>query len=94
MKAVRYRLGEVSKALEASQDVTSVAAVYSKATLIYDSLRSYEFVLSLVTWYDIPIKVNAARKTLVSNVLNLLTSYWGLPHNGFASARTSAKKPM
>lgn len=100
MKTVRYHLAKVKDVLIALQKVTSDTSVCIEVALIYDSVRSCEFVLTLVMYYDILVEANAISELSETEATQLelgmrhfeafvtwLEDYQKL---GFASTRTTA----
>lgn len=103
VKTVRFQLGNVCSALEKIAETTSDPAVRSEAlSLVEHSLKSLEFVLGLVLWYDLLQAVNRVSKTLqaVDSTLDTtLQHLQGLKsfiqdyrENGFKKALTTARE--
>lgn len=66
LKALRYQLPLICNVLETvSSDAASVgdSKTHSEAASLCASLQSYDFMVSLVIWYDILFKVNTISKT-------------------------------
>lgn len=72
MKAVRFQIPGVIKALKEVSEITSDTKTKSEAhSLATYALRSYEFILSLNIWYNILVQVNIVSKSLQSVSANL-----------------------
>lgn len=75
IKAIRYQIPGIIKALEEVSDVTNDSKLKSEAhSLVTYELENYEFILSLVIWYDILVQVNMVSKSLQSVNTNLQMS--------------------
>ncbi|XP_025203847.1 zinc finger MYM-type protein 1-like [Melanaphis sacchari] len=101
VKALRFQLPSVIKALEEMANTTNDPKTRSEAnSLVVNELNSYEFVLSLVIWYEILSEINVVSKSLQSinmhldlstNLLNgLLTFFEQYRTTGFDSAKITA----
>lgn len=101
VKAVRYQLSEVSDALSDLREKTTDCQCASECESLENEISTYEFVLSLVIWYDILIKIHTMSKVWQSEQMQLDTSVkhvevfveW-IDHyreNGFHSALVSAR---
>lgn len=101
VKALRFQLPSVIKALEAVANTTNDPKTRSEAhSLVIHELNSYEFVLSLVIWYEILSEVNVVSKSLQSinmhldvstNLLDgLLIFFEQYRTKGFESAKITA----
>lgn len=65
VKALRFQLPNVIKALEKMPNTTNDPKIRSEVNyLVINELNSYEFVLSLVIWYEILSEVNVVSKSL------------------------------
>ncbi|XP_022165596.1 zinc finger MYM-type protein 1-like [Myzus persicae] len=75
IKAIRYQIPGVIKALEEVSEVTNDPKTKSEAnSLVSHGIGDYEFILSLVIWYDILVQVNMVSKSLQSINTNLQIS--------------------
>ena len=61
VKAVRYQLEDVADCLEALSDIGD-PALYSECRSLRREILSYEFIISLIVWYDILFKINIISK--------------------------------
>lgn len=61
VKAVRYQLEDVADCHEALSDIGH-PALYSEYRLLRREILSYEFIISLIVWYDILFKINIISK--------------------------------
>ena len=69
---MRFQLPSVIKALEEVENTTNDPKTSSEAhSLVINELSSYEFVLSLVIWYEILSEVNIVSKSLQSINMHL-----------------------
>ncbi|GKD79923.1 zinc finger MYM-type protein 1-like protein, partial [Tanacetum coccineum] len=67
VKAIKTQVSQIKKALLKLSKVSDDALVCRNAeSLVNDELSSFEFVLSLVIWYDILYKINLVNKKLQS----------------------------
>jgi hypothetical protein len=67
VKAIRFQAPQLRSALlELSEDVDTEPKDRSDAKIIFKVLGSFEFIFSMVIWYDILFAVNTARKKLQS----------------------------
>lgn len=67
-----FQLPSVIKALEEMANTTNDPKTRSEAhSLVINELNSYEFVLSLVIWYEILSEVNIVSKSLQSINMHL-----------------------
>lgn len=103
IKAIRYQVPELIIVLEEVADNTSDQKTKSEAqSLTTNELESYEFILSLIIWYEILVEVNTVSKTLkniniqldkCSNLLNgLLEFLKSFRENGFESSKIKANE--
>ncbi|KAL4126320.1 hypothetical protein QTP88_010542 [Uroleucon formosanum] len=103
IKAIRYQVPELITALEEVADNTSDPKTKSEAqSLVTNELESYEFILSLIIWYEILVEVNTVSKTLqninihldkCSNLLNGLIQFLkSFRMNGFESSKIKANE--
>jgi len=103
IKAIRYQVPELITALEEVADNTTDPKTKSEAqSLVTNELECYEFILSLIIWYEILVKVNTVSKTLqninihldkCSNLLNgLLEFLKSFRENGFESSKIKANE--
>lgn len=103
IKAIRYQIPGVIKALEEVFEVTNDPKTKSEAhSLVSKGIGDYEFILSLVIWYDILVQVNMVSKSLQTintnlqistNMLNSLLDFlkkYRTNCNGFENAKITA----
>lgn len=65
VKAIRFQISEVIEALEEISETTNDPKTkYEAHSLVVNELESYEFILSLVIWYEILVEVNIVSKHL------------------------------
>ena len=102
VKAIRYQIGEVYDALiEVSEESNDSKAV-SEAQSLAHHIRNYSFLVMLVIWYDILVKVNTVSKVLQSpsmqidvatGMIHELTKFLiSYRQDGFMSAKINAKE--
>lgn len=100
VKAIRYQTSEVIDALLDVSAQSNDAKIKSESMSLANEMQTFEFILSLVMWYDILFAVNTVSKTLQSSDMQLdvaLSQLNGLLNymkryreNGFVSAKSSA----
>ncbi|KAK4876298.1 hypothetical protein RN001_012720 [Aquatica leii] len=73
VKPIRYQLGGVNQALAKVSQTTKEPVIRSEAQSLLLHTSSYEFVLSLVIWYDLLFCVNSTSQTLESESTTLDT---------------------
>lgn len=72
VKAIRFQISEVIEALEVVLETTNDPKTkYEEQSLVVNELESYEFILSLVIWYEILVEVNIVSKHLQSENMDL-----------------------
>jgi len=65
VKAIRFHISEVIEALEEVLETTNdPKSKYEAHSFVVNELESYEFILSLVIWYEILVEVNIVSKHL------------------------------
>lgn len=102
VKAIRYQLNEIIDALGEVSETTNDSVMKSESNSLGNEINSYEFLLSLIIWYDILSKVNIVSKSfqapsidlgVSSDLLNGLIIYLqDYRENGFKSAKAVAKQ--
>ncbi|XP_050063108.1 uncharacterized protein LOC114126534 [Aphis gossypii] len=94
---------EVIEALEEVSETTNDPKTkYEAHSLVVNELESYEFILSLVIWYEILVEVNIVSKHLQSENIDLeigtklldglMTFLENYRENGFEKAKKTAKE--
>ena len=58
VKALRYQLPEIYDALDELAEEASNAIIQSEAKTLYETLKPYKVLVSLVLWYDVLFQVN------------------------------------
>jgi len=102
VKALRLQFPRIIEALEEVYETANDLMAKSEANSLLNEISSYEFILSLVIWYDILEKVNIVSKSLQSQNMEISIStkmvYGLLEHlkqyriTGFDSAKNIANK--
>ncbi|KAL4131234.1 hypothetical protein QTP88_008575 [Uroleucon formosanum] len=102
VKALRLQFPHIIEALEEVYETANDLMAKSEANSLLNEISSYEFILSLVIWYDILEKVNIVSKSLQSQNMEISIStkmvYGILEHlkqyriTGFDSAKNIANK--
>ncbi|KAL4121627.1 hypothetical protein QTP88_014101 [Uroleucon formosanum] len=103
VKALRFQLPSVIEALEEVSNTTNDPKTKSEAhSLVINELNSYEFVISLVIWYEILVEVNVVSKSLqsinmhlevsISMLKGLIQFFEKYRNSGFHSAKITANK--
>ncbi|XP_060876891.1 uncharacterized protein LOC132949806 [Metopolophium dirhodum] len=103
VKALRFQLPSVIEALEEVSNTTNDPKTKSEAhSLVINELNSYEFVISLVIWYEILVEVNVVSKSLqsinmhlevsISLLKGLIQFFEKYRNSGFYSAKITANK--
>ncbi|CAI6353581.1 unnamed protein product [Macrosiphum euphorbiae] len=102
VKAIRFQLNEVEEALEEISDTTKDLKIKSETHSLAKEICSYEFILSLIIWYDILCEINIVSKSLRSvtidldvsaSLLNSLIIFFGkLQRNGYILAKFKAEE--
>lgn len=62
VKAVRYQLKEVAECLDELSDSTNDSTTASECNSLRNEILSYDFIISLVVWYDVLVKVQFISK--------------------------------
>jgi hypothetical protein len=62
VKSVRYQLKDTAECLEKLSEISSNPTFCSECSSIQEEILSYEFILSLLLWYDILVKINLISK--------------------------------
>lgn len=101
VKAIRYQMPEILNAFEEISNTSSDSLIRSECKSLENEIGSYEFILSIIIWYDILVEVNTISKSLqspnmdldilasmLSGLLSFLNNY---RNTGFKSAKTTAK---
>jgi len=103
VKAMRYETNNIVNALIKISDSPNADAVLShEAQCLADNLCEFEFLISLVVWYDLLFQINVSSKSMqgitmdiitatsiVKGCLNYIISY---RNTGYICAVSSAKK--
>ena len=103
VKAIRFQILEVREALLQIADVDDNLKIRSEAkSLAQNELGDFEFIISLVIWYEILYAVNLVSKHLQSKdmliddaivkVKGLISFFQKYRENGFQKALEQAKK--
>ncbi|XP_025208235.1 uncharacterized protein LOC112603731 [Melanaphis sacchari] len=103
VKAIRFQISEVIEALEEVSETTNDPKTkYEAHSLVVNELESYEFILSLVIWYEILVEVNIVSKHLQSENIDLeigtklldglMTFLENYRENGFEKAKKTARE--
>ncbi|XP_008178799.1 zinc finger MYM-type protein 1-like [Acyrthosiphon pisum] len=102
VKAIRFQLNEVVEALEEISDTTKDLKIKSETHSLAKEICSYEFILSLIIWYDILCEINIVSKSLQlvtidldvsASLLNSLIIFLGnYRENGYTLAKVKAEK--
>ncbi|XP_073119709.1 uncharacterized protein [Henckelia pumila] len=103
VKAIMSQVGKIREALLKVADLTDDARLSRDARLLAThELSSFEFLLSLVIWYDILYNINSVSKSLQSETMHidvavkqlkeLVSFFENYREVGFASAINSAKE--
>ncbi|CAH2325017.1 zinc finger MYM-type 1-like [Pelobates cultripes] len=74
VKAVRYQLQEIAECLEEVTQKSNDPAFCSECNSLQVEILSYEFVLSLVVWYEILVKINLVSKVWQKSNMQLDTA--------------------
>lgn len=102
VKALRFQLSSILDALEEVSNTANDLMAKSEAVSLSNEIGNYEFILSLVIWYDILTEVNIVSKNvqnhnmdintsvkMVQSLLQFLNQY---RENGFNLAKIAANK--
>uniref|UniRef100_A0A2S2PYQ8 Zinc finger MYM-type protein 1 n=1 Tax=Sipha flava TaxID=143950 RepID=A0A2S2PYQ8_9HEMI len=102
VKALRFQLSSILNALEEVSETVNDLMAQSEAVSLSNEIGNYEFILSLVIWYDILTEVNIVSKSLqdhntdintsVKMVQSLIQFLHQYRENGFNFAKIAAKK--
>ena len=74
VKALRYQLPEFCDALDELAEEAVDAMIKSEAETLYETLKQYKFLVSLVLWYDVLFQVNFVSKELQGETVDLSTA--------------------
>ncbi|XP_073470341.1 zinc finger MYM-type protein 1-like [Aquarana catesbeiana] len=74
VKAVRYQLKEIAECLEEMAQKNADPAFCSECNSLKEEILSYEFVLSLIVWYEILVKINLISKVWQKSCMQLDTA--------------------
>ena len=74
VKALRYQLPEICDALDELAEEAVDAMIQSEAETLYETLKQYKFLVSLVLWYDVLLQVNFVSKELQGETVDLSTA--------------------
>ena len=74
VKALRYQLPEICDALDELAEEAVDAMIKSEAETLYETLKQYKFLVSLVLWYDVLFQVNFVSKELQGETVDLSTA--------------------
>ena len=64
VKALRYQLPEMCNALDEFAEEADDAIIKNEAGTLYETLKQYKFLVSLVLWYAVIFQVNFVSKKL------------------------------
>ncbi|XP_022177857.1 zinc finger MYM-type protein 1-like [Myzus persicae] len=64
VKALRFQLSNIIEALEEVSETANDSIAKSDARSLITEISTYEFILSLIIWYDILVQVNIVSKSL------------------------------
>ncbi|KAL4148716.1 hypothetical protein QTP88_002885 [Uroleucon formosanum] len=102
VKALRFQLSSILNALEEVSETANDLMARSEAVSLSNEIGNYEFILSLVIWYDILTEVNIVSKstqdhnmdinTSVKMVQRLIQFFQQYRENGFNLAKIVATK--
>ncbi|CAL4110815.1 unnamed protein product, partial [Meganyctiphanes norvegica] len=73
VKAVRYHLAEICDALYDLFKNTDDAQAKSDAESLYNNVRNYKFIVSLVFWHSMLFQVNFVSKELQKDTMDIAT---------------------
>lgn len=71
IKAIRYQIGEVYDALIDLSDDNKDAKCVTEAAALAKEIKNFEFLVTLVIWYDLLTQINLASKILQNQNMNL-----------------------
>lgn len=101
VKVIRYQMSEILNAFEEISNTSSDSLIRSECKSLENEIGSYEFILSIIIWYDILVEVNTISKSLQSpnmdldisaSILSGLLSFLNNFRNtGFKSAKDLAE---
>jgi len=74
VKALRFQLPFIINALEEVADDINDLVARSEALSLLKEVSSYEFILSMIIWYDILIETNIVSKSLQSHNMDICVS--------------------
>ncbi|XP_008186326.1 zinc finger MYM-type protein 1-like [Acyrthosiphon pisum] len=100
VKALRFQLSNIIEALEEVSETANDSIAKSDARSLFIEISTYEFILSLIIWYDILVQVNIVSKSLqgkdadinISNdmIQSLLAFLKSYRESGFMNAKIIA----
>lgn len=101
VKALRFQLSNILDALEEVSETANDLIAKSEAVSLSNEIGNYEFILSLVIWYDILTEVNIVSKSVqdhnmdISSSVKMVHSLLQFLHeyreNGFNLAKIAAQ---
>lgn len=102
VKALRFQLPFIMNALEEVSNDTNDLVAISEALSLLKEISSYEFILSLIIWYDILMETNIVSKSLQNYNMDICVStklVFGLleylknyRENGYESAKIKSNE--
>lgn len=102
VKAVRYQLSDVCDALSTLREKSTDYGLVSECQSLENEISTYEFVISLVVWYDVLVKIHTMSKVWQSASMQLDVAVKHLEtflewlkeyrNKGFQSAIVSARE--
>lgn len=102
VKAVRFQLDQVCDALCSLREKSTDCSLISECQSLENQISTFEFIVSLVIWYDILIQIHAISKMWQSPSMNLEAAIHHLKvflnwldqyrENGFDSALVAARE--
>lgn len=76
VKSIRYQVTDFCKALNELGEITKDPKIKSEVLGVETELNTFEFLLSLIIWYDLLNNVNKVSKILQSSTMNISGSYY------------------
>jgi hypothetical protein len=102
LKSVRYHMSEICEALSSMEEEVNDPKATSEAKSLETHIASYDFILTLIVWYDILFQINLVSKNmqkveidlqaavaLLKNCKDFLENY---RETGYGSAGATAKE--
>ncbi|XP_022165449.1 uncharacterized protein LOC111030323 [Myzus persicae] len=71
IKPIRFQLGQVHDALVEVSELTKVPKIKSESLSLANYVFSYDFILSVVIWYELLSAINKVSKSLQSEAMEL-----------------------